>query len=239
MRLSEYLVKNKLVETDTKSFALVLSGCVYVNGEKMSSLQRNIYMTDLVVIKKNRQFVSRGGEKLSGALNHFDINVRDSFCLDAGASTGGFTDCLLQRGAGRVYAVDVAYGKLDWTLRTNTRVVNLEQHNIRTVREYVPTGHIDLAVVDISFSSLKGIIPVMYSCIKKGGRIIALVKPQFELHPRKLRKGIVSDPADQKEAVENIISSINKKQLIYKGEYPSPLKGTKGNQEYFILWEVV
>lgn len=232
----DYLVQHGLSSTRNGAFAIVMSGNVYVNQVKVSSIQRSISSEDNVIIKENRRFVSRGGEKLESALNHFSLHIHNSICLDVGASTGGFTDYLLKHGAVMVYAVDVGYGKLDWTLRNDPRVINLERCNIRDVHDKIPKAGIDMAVCDVSFTSLKGILPKIEPYIKQGGNIISLVKPQFEVSPASLKKGIVRNKDDQLLAVEEVKTSGIFSGLNFKDFCPSKIKGTKGNQEYFIWW---
>lgn len=236
MRIDDYLIYRGITNDKSSAFALILGGNVYINGEKITSTLRDISRHDNVSVEKSRRFVSRGGEKLEEALNHFSLNVSGMTCFDAGAATGGFTDCLLKEGAQLVYAVDVAYGKLDWTLRNNPKVVNLEKHNIRNISNKIPRHSIDVCVLDISFTSLKGILPEVIVFMKPEGYVLGMVKPQFELSPKKLRKGIVLEEKDQLEAVNSVKKCGETIGLESQGVHKSSIKGTKGNQEYFILF---
>ena len=181
-------------------------------------------------------YVSRGGEKLAGALDAFGIAVRDLVTLDVGASTGGFTDCLLQRGARRVVALDVGYGQLAWTLRRDPRVVVLERTNARTLTAAMLPERPRLAVVDVSFISLATVLPAIASVVEPGGSIVALVKPQFEVGRGRVGKGgVVRDPAARAGAVAKVRTAAEALGLGVRGEVESVLSGPKGNREVF-LW---
>jgi len=180
-------------------------------------------------------FVSRGGEKLAAALDAFGVDPGGRVCLDVGASTGGFTDCLLQRGAARVYAVDVGRGQLDWRLRNDPRVVVREGVNARHLRAEDVGEPVDLATVDVSFISLRLVLPPLGSVVKPGGDVIALVKPQFEAGREQVRRGVVRDPAVHQAVVEGI-ASFARDELGWevRGSIPSPLLGPAGNREFFL-----
>jgi len=190
---------------------------------------------EIVLKAPPTRFVSRGGEKLAAALDHFQVNVQDKVAIDVGASTGGFTHCLLTYGARRVYAVDVGFGQLDPSLRNDPRVTVLERRNIRYLeREEVPEPA-DLITLDLSFISLTLVLPKILEFLKPGGEILALVKPQFEVGKGQVGKGgVVRDPKLQQEAVAKVARTAEKLGLKVSPAFPSPLKGPKGNQEYFL-----
>lgn len=182
-------------------------------------------------------YVSRGGLKLQAALEDFPIPVSGAVCLDLGASTGGFTDCLLQHGARKIYAVDVGRGQLHEKLRVDPRVVSFEKTHARDLAtlHFNPTPSV--AVIDVSFISLTTVLPMAAGCLKSGGFIIALIKPQFELNAKKAPKGIVRDPEFRREAVEKVRNAAAAIPLRMLGLLDSPLKGAKGNVEFLIAWE--
>jgi 23S rRNA (cytidine1920-2'-O)/16S rRNA (cytidine1409-2'-O)-methyltransferase len=184
-------------------------------------------------------FVSRGGEKLAGALDAFELDVADLVCLDVGASTGGFTDCLLQRGASRVYALDVGRGQLAESLRADPRVISLERTHARRLDPGDPEAvrlpePIDLAVIDVSFISVTRILAGVVDTLRPGGRIVSLVKPQFESEPRDVPKGVVRDPAVRARAVERVRAAAVALGMEVRGECASPLLGPAGNHEAFL-----
>jgi len=180
-------------------------------------------------------YVSRGGEKLVGALDAFDVDARDVVALDVGASTGGFTDCLLRRGARRVYAVDVGYGQLAWSLRQDARVVVLERTNGRSLGIALIPEVIDFAVIDVSFISLARVLPAVVALVRPGGTILALVKPQFEVGRARVGKGgVVRDPAARADAVAGVRRAAATLGLAVRGEAESVLPGPKGNREVFL-----
>ena len=185
-------------------------------------------------LKPTRKYVGRGALKLEAALEHFNIDVRGKRALDIGASTGGFTDCMLQRGADKVYAVDVGHGQLDWKLRNDPRVVVLEKINARSLsREQIPE-RVDICVIDVSFISLTLILPNAFNLITSTGVILALIKPQFELQRREVRKGgIVRDQDLHLKAQDKIVAFVTQLGYVVAGIVPSAVKGTDGNQEFF------
>ncbi len=181
-------------------------------------------------------FVSRGGIKLEQALKDFSLDVSGMICLDVGASTGGFTDCLLMHGAKKVFAVDVGYGQLAWKLRQDSRVIAMERTNIRSMKTGTLPSPVDLATIDVSFISLKIVVPSVSKFLKKGGSILALIKPQFEVGKNKVGKGgVVKDPNLHQEIVDQLIIFFEQLGLTSCGIYPSPILGPKGNREFFIL----
>ena len=186
-----------------------------------------------IIITSEIQYVSRGGHKLEKALNYFGIPVEGRICIDSGASTGGFTDCLLQKGAKMVYAIDVGYGQLAWTLRNDERVITMERTNIRyVIPEMIPVKP-NFAVLDLSFISLALVLPVIRELLNETGEIICLIKPQFEAGKGKVgKKGVVRDPKIHIEVLDNFIKNATGSGFNVKGMTHSPLKGPKGNIEY-------
>lgn len=184
------------------------------------------------------RFVSRGAYKLLTALEQFTLNVTDFVCLDAGASTGGFTDCLLQHGAARVYAVDVGHGQLHEKLRADPRVMNLEKTNLRTAPPELIPEMVDMVVADVSFISLTLVLPTCMRWLKVGGCVAALIKPQFEVGPHQTCKGVVRDEAVRQEAVDKVVNFCAAElSLTLRGIVPSAILGPKGNQEYMAVFE--
>ncbi len=241
-RLDSLLVDRGLCPSRSKAQALILSGKVLVDGivrDKPGTRFRQD--CNIIIEKPLNPFVSRGGLKLEEALNHFSIDVREKVCIDVGASTGGFTHCLLMRGAQRVIAIDVGYGQLDWSLRNDPRVVVMERTNFRHVNpDSFPYKDNDLIVIDVSFISLKLILPVAKELLRPDGLIIALVKPQFEAGPQHVGKGgIVKDPNVHKMVVDEIIRfSSDQLALLPLGVVDSPILGAKGNKEFLLTLKV-
>ena len=189
-------------------------------------------------LKEKEKYVSRGAYKLLTLIDHFNIDIRDKICLDAGASTGGFTDCLIQHGAKKVYAIDVGHNQLHEKLLNNEKVINLEGINLRYAKQDLINEKIDILVSDVSFISLTLILPPCIKWLKNGGLICALIKPQFELGPNETVKGVVKDENKRQLAVNKITTFCEKElKLITKGIVPSTIKGPKGNQEYMALFE--
>lgn len=181
-------------------------------------------------------FVSRGGIKLEQALKEFNLDVSGMICLDVGASTGGFTDCLLMHGAKKVFAVDVGYGQLAWKLRQDSRVIAIERTNIRSMKTGTLPSPVDLATIDVSFISLKIVVPSVSKFLKKGGSVLALIKPQFEVGKNKVGKGgVVKDPNLHQEVMDQLVIFFEQLGLKSCGIHPSPILGPKGNREFFIL----
>lgn len=229
-----------LADTRAKAQALILAGRVRVNGLPSTKAGTLVPVDAAVeVIEPASPYVSRGGDKLAAALDHFGVDPAGKICLDAGASTGGFTQVLLRRGAARVYAVDVGYGQLDLALRQDPRVAVRERTNIRLLsREALPEA-VDLATLDLSFISLTLVLAKILEFIRPGGEILALVKPQFEVGKERVGKGgVVRDPALQRQAVDQVDRAARGLGLQVSEGFPSPLKGPKGNQEYFLYVRV-
>lgn len=191
--------------------------------------------TTFLLVGQER-FVSRGAYKLLTALEHFGLNVSGFVCLDAGASTGGFTDCLLQHGAARVYAVDVGHAQLHERLRADARVVSREGVNLRTAPPDLIPEAVDMVVADVSFISLTMILPACLRWLKPGGLAVGLIKPQFEVGPHQTRKGVVRDEAARQEAVDKVLLACGACGLICLGVTPAAIKGPKGNQEFLACW---
>ena len=235
-RLDLLLVDRSLADTRAKAQALIMAGRVRVAGRPVTKAGTLVPMDAAIeVLGPASPYVSRGGDKLAAALDHFGVDPAGKVCLDAGASTGGFTHVLLLKGAAKVYAVDVGYGQLDQSLRRDPRVAVLERVNIRLLpREAIPEP-VDLATLDLSFISLTLVLPKILEFIRPGGEILPLVKPQFEVGKDRVGKGgVVRDPALQQEAVVKVTRAARALRLEVSAGFPSPLKGPKGNQEYFL-----
>ena len=234
LRLDVALVEKGFVESREKAKALIMSGIVFVNNQKSDKAGNTIKEDDIIEVRGEKlKYVSRGGLKLEKAVQVFDFSLEDSICADIGASTGGFTDCMLQNGAKKVYAIDVGYGQLAWKLRTDSRVVNLERTNFRYVtKEQVPE-ELDFASVDVSFISLSLILPVMRTLLKDGGQAVCLIKPQFEAGKENVgKKGVVREKEVHIAVIEKIINLINENNFSLLGLDFSPVKGPEGNIEY-------
>ena len=239
MRLDVAVFERGYAETREKAKAMIMAGSVYLNGQKALKGGVNIKETDVIEVRGTvNPFVSRGGLKLDKAVRSFGLDLNDCICMDIGASTGGFTDCMLTNGAKKVYSIDVGYGQLAWKLRCDERVVNLERTNFRYVtREQVP-DEVDFASVDVSFISLKLILPVMHTLLKNGGRSVCLIKPQFEAGKENIgKKGVVRDKSVHENVVENITNFASENGFKVIGVDFSPIKGPEGNIEYLMYIE--
>ena len=234
-RLDRLLVRHGLVASREAAVRTILAGGVLVDGVIVDKPARLIAHDARIEIERAAPFVSRAGEKLAAGLDAFSIDPNGLTALDVGCSTGGFTDCLLQRGATRVYAVDVGYGLIDWKLRQDSRVVLLERTNIRYIdRSRIPEP-VDLAVIDVSFISLTLVLPSVIPLLRDGGRVVALVKPQFEVGKGHVGTGgIVRDERQRRAVTEKVISSGASLGLEATGVLDSPVKGRKGNQEILV-----
>ena len=239
-RLDTLLVARGLAPTRAKAQALVLAGLVEVDGRPAAKAgQAFDEDVGIRVAGPEHPYVSRGGVKLAAALDRFDLDPRGKVCLDVGASTGGFTDCLLQRGAARVYAVDVGWGQLDATLRSDPRVVVREKVNARSLSPADVPEPLALAAVDVSFISLRLILPAIVPLLGKGGAIVALVKPQFEAGRREVpRGGVVRSEATRRRVVDEILSAGRCLGLEVLGEVASPIRGARGNAEILVGFRV-
>lgn len=235
-RLDVYMFENGFAPSRSAAQALIMAGEVYVNGQKADKAGEQIKGSEHIEIRgKGLKYVSRGGLKLEKAMAEFPIRLDNRICMDIGASTGGFTDCMLQNGAEKVYSIDVGYGQLAWKLRGDERVVNLERTNIRYVTEREIPDKIDFFSVDVSFISLKLVLPVAYKLLNESGGGVCLVKPQFEAGREKVgRKGVVRDPKIHKEVIQNVIEYAKQTGFCIKGLDFSPIKGPEGNIEYLL-----
>jgi 23S rRNA (cytidine1920-2'-O)/16S rRNA (cytidine1409-2'-O)-methyltransferase len=234
LRLDQLLVGRGLFASREQAQRAIMAGEVMIDTRIAAKPAELVHEETAVKVQPVQKYVGRGALKLQGALLHFDIDVSGKTALDIGASTGGFTDCMLQRGGSKVYAVDVGYGQLDWKLRNDPRVIVLERVNARFLsREQVPEP-VDLCVIDVSFISLALILPSAFELITPAGVILALIKPQFELQRSDVRKGgIVRDPRLHQKAQDKIVAVVTQLGHVVTGIVPSAIKGTDGNQEFF------
>ena len=236
LRLDRLLVGRGLSESRERAQAMIVAGQILVGGQKRDKAGTLVPEdAEIRVLGEPLTYVSRGGRKLEAALKGFRVAVEGKVALDVGASTGGFTDCLLQSGVKKVYAVDVGYGQMAWKLRQDARVVTIERTNIREIDPSLLPEPIDIAVADVSFISLEKVVPGILQFLKPGGEIIALIKPQFEVGKGQVGKGgIVRDAAARTAAVNRIIDCFRGLGLEVKGVMPSPITGQDGNVEYLI-----
>jgi 23S rRNA (cytidine1920-2'-O)/16S rRNA (cytidine1409-2'-O)-methyltransferase len=231
VRLDEAVVERGLVETRSKARALILAGDVTVNGVAVLRAGSSVYEQDVVTLRAKPRFVSRGGEKIAHAIQEFAIDVEGRVCADLGASTGGFTDCLLQEGAAKVYAVDVGYGQLDSRIRTDPRVVVMERTNARYL-ESLP-GPVSLVTIDVSFISLDLILPVAARLLSPGGWCVPLIKPQFEAGRGEVGdRGVVRSPAIHRKVLQKVLTCATATGFSISGLTRSPLRGPEGNVEF-------
>jgi 23S rRNA (cytidine1920-2'-O)/16S rRNA (cytidine1409-2'-O)-methyltransferase len=234
-RIDQVLVERGFFESRERAKRAIMAGEVRVGDRVFSKPAELVEASASIAVAESPQFASRGALKLSGALDHFQIDVRDKIALDIGASTGGFTDCLLQRGATKVFAVDVGHGQLAWKLRADPRVVVIEKVNARFLsREHV-RDDVDLCVIDVSFISLSLILPRALELVTKNGMTLALIKPQFELERKNVpRGGVVRDPLLHEKAQQKIVNFVKGTSSEVVGLVPSAITGADGNQEFFI-----
>jgi 23S rRNA (cytidine1920-2'-O)/16S rRNA (cytidine1409-2'-O)-methyltransferase len=236
-RLDLLVVERGLAESREKARALILAGAVLVEGRPVAKAGTLVSGDAAVEVVAGAQYASRGGEKLAGALAAFQIDVAGLVAIDVGASTGGFTDCLLRNGAVRVYAIDVGYGLIDYRLRQDPRVSVLERVNIRYL-ESLPEKA-DVATIDVSFISLEKVMPAVTKLLKAGGRIVALVKPQFQAKRQEVgKRGVVRDPQVHAAVLGRHVAWGAAQGLRLLGLAMSPLLGPAGNKEFFVLWSV-
>ncbi|MDY6903148.1 MAG: TlyA family RNA methyltransferase [Thermodesulfobacteriota bacterium] len=239
-RLDALLVDKGLAPSGQQARALIMAGNVLVNDVPVTKAGTRIAADADIKVKDQCPYVSRGGLKLEGALDALNLNVAGLTCLDVGASTGGFTDCLLQRNAAHVFAVDVGYGQFAWKLRQDPRVTVIERTNIRHIKPGALPGPVDLAVIDTSFISLKIVIPATLPFLKPDGSILALIKPQFEVGKGKVGKGgVVRDPALHKEVIDDLTAWAAANNLSASPAIQSPTPGPKGNIEFFAIFKPV
>ena len=233
-RLDVLLTERGLLDSRQKAQATIMSGIVFVNGQRVDKVGTAVSNDALIEIRGTTlPYVSRGGLKLEKAMQTFPLTLTGKICADIGASTGGFTDCMLQNGAKRVYAVDVGYGQLDWKLRNDVRVVCMERTNARYLTHEEIPEELDFASVDVSFISLKLIFPALYGLLREGGEIACLIKPQFEAGREKVgKKGVVRDPAVHLEVLEHFLIHAKENHFTVLGITYSPIRGPEGNIEY-------
>ncbi|MGM0395584.1 MAG: TlyA family RNA methyltransferase [Bacillota bacterium] len=236
-RADAILFEKGLVESREKGKRIIMEGSVFVGDTRVD--KPGEYFSDDVDIQirgNPLKYVSRGGLKLEKAMEEFDLQLEDFICMDMGASTGGFTDCMLRSGARKVYAVDVGYGQLDWKLRSDNRVIVHERTNIRYLNTESIPDKIDFISIDVSFISLRLILPVAHKLLKEEGAVVALVKPQFEAGRNKVgKKGIVREKSTHREVLENVIQFSRELGFFAHGLTFSPITGTTGNIEFLLL----
>ncbi len=241
-RLDQSLVERALVDSRERAKRLILAGSVRINGQTAHKPSDAVKPGDELTVEAPEKFVSRGGHKLEHALNHFQLDASNLTALDLGASTGGFTDCLLQRGAAKVFAVDVGQGQLAWKLRQDPRVVVMEKTNARHLRPEQFPVRADLAVIDCSFISLKKILPPAVPLLKTDGKIVALIKPQFEAGKAEADRGhgVITDPVVHERVLAELREFVaTQSGLCWRGVVESPLLGPAGNKEFLTLIEKV
>ena len=233
-RLDVLLTEQGYADTRSKAQAIIMSGMVYVGGQKADKPGVSYEETAQIEVRgATCPYVSRGGLKLEKALRDFGVKPEGYVCSDSGASTGGFTDCLLQQGASKVFAIDVGYGQLDWKIRSDPRVVVMERTNIRYVTPEDLGEPLDLSVIDVSFISLKIVLPTIKTLLKANGQVLCLIKPQFEAGKEKVgKKGVVREPQTHKEVLDNFVALANELQFRILGLTFSPVKGPEGNIEF-------
>ena len=235
VRIDRLLVEQALIPSRERAARRIMAGEVLVDGQRVDKVGALVSPTAFIELVGRQRFVSRGGDKLAHALEHFTIDVKGQVCVDVGASTGGFTDCLLQRGAARVYAVDVGTAQLDVKLRADERVVVMENTNARTLDRRLFDEPPVLAVVDVSFISLEKILPAVFGVLASRGHAVALVKPQFEVGRGAVGKGgVVREPAQHRLVVARVARYAILRGWHVLGVSPSPLRGPKGNREFFL-----
>jgi 23S rRNA (cytidine1920-2'-O)/16S rRNA (cytidine1409-2'-O)-methyltransferase len=234
-RIDETLVERGLARSRSEAKQFILEGLVIINEQVVQKPSILVSDNDVILLKEPRKYVSRGGFKLEFAINEFSIDPRDKTIIDIGSSTGGFTDCMLKLGASRVYAVDVGTGQLDFSLRNNPSVIVLENINARNLSTEIIAEKVDLITIDVSFISIIKILPAIKNLLKEDGVIISLIKPQFEGQRSFLRKGIVKDRELHKKILLNLVEKIADIGLAVNAVTHSPIKGGKGNIEFFFL----
>ena len=235
-RLDHRLCELSLAESASQAQRLIMAGLVYVDGQKLDMPGTRASAAVGIELRETLKYVSRGGLKLEKAMDAYPLNAQGAVCLDVGASTGGFTDVLLQRGAAKVYAVDVGHGQLHYRLQHDARVINLERTHAKDLSPAIIPEPVDAVVIDTSFISLARVLPPAWALLKSGGWCVALIKPQFEVGPKLLSKGVVRDEGARQEAVGRIVAMA--KQLPgaeYVDVTESPIHGPKGNVEFLLI----
>lgn len=235
-RIDVLLVEKGFFESREKAKASIMAGVVYVDEQKIDKAGEEVSIDAKIEVRGNVcPYVSRGGLKLEKAINSFGVNLKDKVCMDIGASTGGFTDCMLQNGARKVFSVDVGYGQFAWKLRQDERVVCMERTNIRYVTEEQIGEKLDFASIDVSFISLTKVLPVAFNLLKDDGEVVALIKPQFEAGREQVgKKGVVRDSKVHKEVIEKVIDFSRNIGFCIKNLSFSPIKGPEGNIEFLL-----
>jgi len=234
-RLDQLLTDLGLCESRSQAQRLIMAGLVYVNGQKSDKAGTTVRSDAEIEVREQLRYVSRGGLKLEGALEFFPFDAKGAICLDVGASTGGFTDCLLQNGAVKVYAVDVGHGQLHYRLQNDPRVVNLEKTHVKLLTPELVPEPVDVLVMDTSFISLDKVLPPSWPFLKPGGWCVALIKPQFEVGPKHLVKGVVKDEDARQMAIDKVVAMAKElpgAEIV--GITESPIHGPKGNVEYLL-----
>lgn len=239
-RIDTLLVDQGFFKSRERAKTALMEGIVFIGEERIDKAGTKVDVDSVITVKGDDcPYVSRGGYKLEKAIDVFDIDLKDKVCADIGASTGGFTDCMLQNGASKVYSIDVGYGQLDWKLRNDPRVVNIEKCNVRYLTPEQVPEQVDFISVDVSFISLALIFPVMKRILKEGGQAICLIKPQFEAGREEVSagKGVIRDPKVHERVIEKVMEDARINGLYPAGLSYSPVKGAKGNIEYLISLE--
>jgi len=236
LRLDHLIFERGLADSTNQAQRLVMAGLVYVNGQKSDKAGRKVLSDIDLEVRETLRYVSRGGLKLEGALQFFPFEAKGAVCLDVGASTGGFTDCLLQNGAVKVYAVDVGHGQLHYKMQQDERVLNLEKTHVRLLSSAIIPEDVDALVMDTSFISLEKVLPPSWPFLKAGGWCVALIKPQFEVEAKYLKKGVVRDDNIRQQAVDKIVTFVQSHlpDVEVMGITESPIHGPKGNVEFLL-----
>ena len=237
-RLHILLVEKGICESREKAKTNIMAGLIFVDGQRIDKAGEKVKVDSEIIFKGEKlKYVSRGGLKLEKAMNTFGIDLTNKVCMDIGASTGGFTDCMLQNNASKVFAVDVGYGQFAWKLRTDERVVCMEKTNIRYVTPEDIGVALDFASIDVSFISLRTIMPAVKALLGEKGEVVALIKPQFEAGRDKVgKKGVVRDKEVHLEVINTIINFLMENELNVLGLSYSPIKGPEGNREYLVYF---
>ncbi|AAK80035.1 23S rRNA (cytidine1920-2'-O)/16S rRNA (cytidine1409-2'-O)-methyltransferase [Clostridium acetobutylicum] len=237
-RLDVLLVEKGIFESREKARASIMAGEIYVDDLRIDKCGQKVKVSSKVEFRGEKMpYVSRGGYKLERAIKSFGLGLKDKVCFDIGASTGGFTDCMLQNGASKVFAIDVGYGQFAWKLRTDPRVVCMERTNVRYVTPEDIGEFGNFASIDVSFISLKKVIPVVINLLKDDGEIVALIKPQFEAGREKVgKRGVVREPETHIEVINTIVDFLKEMKLSILGITYSPIKGPEGNIEYLVYF---
>ncbi|WP_405757717.1 TlyA family RNA methyltransferase [Anaerovibrio slackiae] len=235
-RLDALLVKRNLVQSRERAKTTIMAGLVLVDGQKVDKAGTMVKPeAEIRVLGNTLPYVSRGGLKLEKAIREFGVSLQGKVAADIGASTGGFTDCMLQNGAVKVFAIDVGYGQLAWSLRTDERVVNMERTNVRNVTPEQLGQPVDLASIDVAFISLEKVLPAVREMLQPEGEIVALIKPQFEAGREKVgKKGVVREPSVHEEVIFRVLALARQMELTPKALTYSPVKGPEGNIEYLV-----